>query len=562
MPHHQFRAESDIFLPAESRQISSPAILDPDGLPAAAMEIAHLPTPLLFWVVHGQADVRIDGSDWSLGADEAVLIPIGATVSANTQRGSTAVPTWLPGTEVPTIKHFSLPREWEPIVLSRFAAGLGYLRPVEDFGELPLPLRVAESAESSQRIPPMPVDEDLNRLARFLLAYPSAPHTLGELASSLSLSPRTLQRRFQGATGMTFSAWLTLARVCASLDLLATDLSVEHIAHRVGFADPSAFSRAFRRIMDQSPREARHRLRQSDRDRADDARTPTFPTLPVSREGGEQSRTAPVPRLLPTQTWPRVNGSHVAIWVYRGTVDVTVDARHKVLHRGEALILPASTHHEVRAREDSLVLPLGYRPTGRLPATTKHLQVHRFRPETKAALLHGIVSTYTALRPRVPVANSLFDHVALHTIDTGDGASAHLPDTSSSITALLSCLARNPHAPFPAAYWADRLGMSGREFHRSVRIATGVPYPTWRRVSRMTFAREALLRGVPATSVAQQTGYSQLSSFSRAFSATFGAPPRHLASLSRADRNSLPEGPPALRARRAEQFGPSGHSRR
>lgn len=389
----------------------------------------------------------------------------------------------------------------------------------------------------------MPVDEDLNRLARFLLAYPSAPHTLGELASSLSLSPRTLQRRFQGATGMTFSAWLTLARVCASLDLLATDLSVEHIAHRVGFADPSAFSRAFRRIMDQSPREARHRLRQSDRDRADDARTPTFPTLPVSREGGEQSRTAPVPRLLPTQTWPRVNGSHVAIWVYRGTVDVTVDARHKVLHRGEALILPASTHHEVRAREDSLVLPLGYRPTGRLPATTKHLQVHRFRPETKAALLHGIVSTYTALRPRVPVANSLFDHVALHTIDTGDGASAHLPDTSSSITALLSCLARNPHAPFPAAYWADRLGMSGREFHRSVRIATGVPYPTWRRVSRMTFAREALLRGVPATTVAQQTGYSQLSSFSRAVSATFGAPPRHLASLSGADRNSLPEGP-------------------
>lgn len=527
------------------------------------MAIAHLPTPMLFWVAHGRAVLSIDGEEWSLGSGEALVIARGASVSARTR--STAVPTWLPGAETPMTRRIRIPREWEPIILHRFAAGLGYLRPTEGGRDLPFiagsgpEARAGDTSEGDRRVPPMPADENLGRLARFLLASLGTQHRLGRLADTVSLSPRTLQRRFREETGMTLSTWLTSARVCASLPLLAADLRIYLIAHRVGFADASAFSRAFRRFMAHTPREARRRLRaraaETGRPDGDDPEPSALPPVFAHLPDDEVTTTAPIPLLPASQTWPRVNGSHVAIWVYRGTADISVGTRQRTLHEGDALVLPASTHHEVRARQDSLVLPLGFRPAGGMPATTEALNVHRFHPESTAAILYGIVSTYTALRPRVSVANTLFDHVALHTVDIERGPPTLRTSSDSTITDLLGYLARNPHAPTALGHWSEQLDVSISELNQAVHSATGLPYRTWRMVSRMTFAREALLRGVPTATVARQTGYAQPSSFSRAFSATFGLSPRRFTAASESDRTTLPAVLMRQRARSADSFG-------
>ena len=70
----------------------------------------------------------------------------------------------------------------------------------------------------------------------------------------LGLSPRTLQRRLR-AEGTTFSAVLTQLRHDLALPLLRDGrLAVAEVAFLLGYEDPSAFHRAFRRWARRSPR--------------------------------------------------------------------------------------------------------------------------------------------------------------------------------------------------------------------------------------------------------------------------------------------------------------------
>jgi AraC-like DNA-binding protein len=70
----------------------------------------------------------------------------------------------------------------------------------------------------------------------------------------LGMSPRTLQRRLR-AEGTTLSAMLTQVRHDLALPLLGDgQLAVAEVAFLLGYEDPSAFNRAFRRWSGRSPR--------------------------------------------------------------------------------------------------------------------------------------------------------------------------------------------------------------------------------------------------------------------------------------------------------------------
>jgi AraC-like DNA-binding protein len=80
---------------------------------------------------------------------------------------------------------------------------------------------------------------------------------LAEIARVLAVSSRTLQSRLE-AEGTTFAALADAARRERAMALLSQpDLPVTAIAARVGFATPSAFTRAFRRWTGKSPSEYR-----------------------------------------------------------------------------------------------------------------------------------------------------------------------------------------------------------------------------------------------------------------------------------------------------------------
>ena len=90
-----------------------------------------------------------------------------------------------------------------------------------------------------------------------LLARPGVLPGLAEVAASQHVSPRTLIRRLKDS-GTSFQAILDDVRLTLASDLLAnSDLGVSRIAWRLGYQDPSNFSRAFRRWLGLSPRDFR-----------------------------------------------------------------------------------------------------------------------------------------------------------------------------------------------------------------------------------------------------------------------------------------------------------------
>lgn len=78
--------------------------------------------------------------------------------------------------------------------------------------------------------------------------------SLEAVAGRLQTSPRTLQRRLKGL-GISFREVVEGARfeIAAAL-LRGTDLKVQEIAARLGYATPGTFARAFRRWAGCSPR--------------------------------------------------------------------------------------------------------------------------------------------------------------------------------------------------------------------------------------------------------------------------------------------------------------------
>ncbi len=82
--------------------------------------------------------------------------------------------------------------------------------------------------------------------------------TLDALSDALKISPRTLQRRLTAAN-TSFTAELDNARKNKALMLVtSSNQSFASIAYSVGFSNPAAFSRAFKRWFSCSPQQLRH----------------------------------------------------------------------------------------------------------------------------------------------------------------------------------------------------------------------------------------------------------------------------------------------------------------
>ncbi|MEY4576777.1 MAG: hypothetical protein RL701_1480 [Pseudomonadota bacterium] len=84
---------------------------------------------------------------------------------------------------------------------------------------------------------------------------------VGDIARANGMSLRNLSRRLQSATGLAPSDYLRAVRLESAKRLLdRSDLAHEDIANQVGYADPRAFSRAFRVRFGISPGAYRRRF--------------------------------------------------------------------------------------------------------------------------------------------------------------------------------------------------------------------------------------------------------------------------------------------------------------
>lgn len=97
-------------------------------------------------------------------------------------------------------------------------------------------------------------DEVVWQAVRFVTRDPGRAWTVEDLALACAVSPSTLAERFQAAVGRAPMRYLTQWRMSLAADLLEhSALSVERIAHRVGYSNQPAFSRAFKRAFATTP---------------------------------------------------------------------------------------------------------------------------------------------------------------------------------------------------------------------------------------------------------------------------------------------------------------------
>ncbi|GAB3918678.1 AraC family transcriptional regulator [Microlunatus endophyticus] len=100
---------------------------------------------------------------------------------------------------------------------------------------------------------PLPTDRRARDVADQLLADPTDQRSLDELARAVGSSARTLLRVFSSETGLTFNQWRVHARLQAAVGQLAQGEPVSRVARLVGYATPSAFVAAFRRVTGHTP---------------------------------------------------------------------------------------------------------------------------------------------------------------------------------------------------------------------------------------------------------------------------------------------------------------------
>lgn len=233
-----------------------------DGLATSA--IAH-PHAQLFIPLAGRAHVAPEGRDGAvIGPESAVYVPAGLAHAASSLDA-----------EVEFLA-VNAPRDWALMLaatheLSPPRPGLVVLR---DAGVW----LTARALADRLGAPPGGdafVEAALLQLGLLLLAHrPAAaspdagvlravdrvfrafaePLTVTGLAAEAGLGVRQFERRFQLATGSSPRRFLVQVRLAAARDLLVTSpLAVQAVAERVGFADATHLTRAFREATGQTP---------------------------------------------------------------------------------------------------------------------------------------------------------------------------------------------------------------------------------------------------------------------------------------------------------------------
>jgi AraC-like DNA-binding protein len=100
---------------------------------------------------------------------------------------------------------------------------------------------------------PLPVEPRLARVCRQVFDAPSITLDLDRVAAAAGMSRRTFTRLFRAETGVSFAAWRQQVCLLAAVARLGEGQPITRVALDLGYASPSAFASAFRRVLGEAP---------------------------------------------------------------------------------------------------------------------------------------------------------------------------------------------------------------------------------------------------------------------------------------------------------------------
>jgi len=207
--------------------------------------------------VSGSASVRIGGDEHRITVDTALWMPAGTVHAVRVSDDAVLLPVVAPAD-----RDGDLPRATAAVPMTpalrraafRQVRAHMFRSPEQHVHEV---LDAARDALVAGPVPPLPRSRAAAEVARRLLADPGAHVSLARWADDTFVSEATLRRAFAAETGLTFTAWLTHARLAASLPLLEQGMPVRAVAARVGYGSASGFIAAFRARFGCTPGEHR-----------------------------------------------------------------------------------------------------------------------------------------------------------------------------------------------------------------------------------------------------------------------------------------------------------------
>lgn len=235
----------------------------------------HLELHQILFLACGLAEVSIDGARTNLAGPAMVNLPPGTIHSFRFAIDVEGHVLTLPAPEWPDLfgprAEAALARPFAgavPATLFAFVAALeaahGDSGPHRRLRLLAAVHGLVVAVLDLAGLPPAAAhqpDPRIERLRAMAGAAPSIRLGVAGCARALGLSPRHLTRLCRAATGGSAQALLDAAVLREACRLLAyTRLHVATIGHRLGFDDPSYFTRYFRRHTGLSPRAYRQRF--------------------------------------------------------------------------------------------------------------------------------------------------------------------------------------------------------------------------------------------------------------------------------------------------------------
>lgn len=118
---------------------------------------------------------------------------------------------------------------------------------------LPVVLDEIGTARRARLRLPMPTDPDLRRLTDLIMADPPNKASVAQWAAQLSMTERTLSRRFNREIGMSLGRWRRQFHVSRAMQWMADGRSIKVIAFDLGYESTSSFVTMFRKTVGTSP---------------------------------------------------------------------------------------------------------------------------------------------------------------------------------------------------------------------------------------------------------------------------------------------------------------------
>lgn len=207
----------------------------------------------LLWNEHGASTAVVGSQVWCITPTLGLWMPAGQVHSASAVAGTvyrahflrhgtrSALPDVPVAVEITELLRLLLERLEEPGLAA-------HSRQVTEAMVLDV-IRPSPRALLVQ----LPASALLRPVVDAVRADPSDQRTLGDWASVLGCSTRTVSRAFLRETGTSFARWVSSVRAQHAVRLLSLGFDVDTVADAVGYRSASAFGAAFRRTTGLTP---------------------------------------------------------------------------------------------------------------------------------------------------------------------------------------------------------------------------------------------------------------------------------------------------------------------